>query len=265
MDLSALFQRAGQAAAKNSPAILTAIGVTGTLTTAYLAAKAGFKSAAVIADAEENGTLPHPETGEDIPVKFDELKFQQKFELLWELYVPAATCATLTIAAIICSNRVSERRAAALASAYTLAEKNFKSYREKTLKKVGKKKEQEIRDDIATDEVNKKPPSKSKITVVGNFETLVLDQYSGRYFTGDIEKIRSAVNDFNAMVINDNYGSLTEFYELIGLDATSVSGDFGWTTDKLLEVNYSWTTWNGDPLLCIDFISRPVSKYDTIF
>jgi len=50
MDIGAIVSRARKAAADNTPTILTAIGVTGTIATAILASKASFKAAEVLAE-----------------------------------------------------------------------------------------------------------------------------------------------------------------------------------------------------------------------
>ncbi|QEQ93826.1 hypothetical protein SEA_TONYSTARCH_46 [Streptomyces phage TonyStarch] len=267
MDFSALFQRAGKVAANNSPAILTALGVTGTLTTAYLAAKGAFQAAKIIADAEEHGTLPSAETGEEVPVKFDDLDFKKKAELTWKVYIPAATCAAMTVTAIICANRASERRAAAMASAYAFVEKSFKEYREKTVKKVGKKKEQEIRDEIVQDRITEHPPSQTVLALAAQQgSVLCWDKWSDRYFVSDMESIRKAVNDFNHELINSTHLSLTEFYHLLGMTPIGNSDDLGWDSNDKLELHYTTAlTKNNVPCLAIDFVNRPNHRYAQLY
>uniref|UniRef100_A0AAU7GXP3 Uncharacterized protein n=1 Tax=Streptomyces phage Scarif TaxID=3158858 RepID=A0AAU7GXP3_9CAUD len=254
-DLSALFKRAGKVAAENSPAILTAIGVTGTLTTAYFAAKGAFKAAEVIREAENERCVNNEEC----------LTTQEKVEVTWKLYVPAAASAAMTVAAIICANRISERRTAALASAYSVAQNGIKEYREKVVEKVGKKKEQEITDEVAADRIRNAPPSTTEIFIGNGGSTLCYDRWSGRYFAGDIESVRSAVNDFNAKVINETYASLNEFWELVGLPSVTGGSELGWNTDRLLEVDYSWVTVGDDRIVHIDFRTLPIARYDSGF
>lgn len=266
-DLSALFQRAGKAAADNSPAILTAIGVTGTITTAYLAAKGAFRSVDALKEAEDEkrehffGDQTDVE-GKIVEVEFDGLTFQEKFDATWKYYTPAAISGGMTIAAIICSNRISDKRAAAMASAYSIAEKGFKEYREKTLEKVGKKKEQEVRDEIAQDDVTNNPVSKSTLIVATKGPTVCKDKWSGRYFNSDIESIRKAVNDFNQERINSSYLPLSEFYHLIGIPPTQESEEVGWNADKPLEVKFSGTLHpDGTPAVVFEFENLPDPNY----
>ena len=133
LDLPTFLRRAEKVVADNSPLIMTVIGVTGTMAAAYLAGKASFKAAQLLAEED-----PHMET-------------KEKALLVWKLYVPAAGTVAITVAAIIFSHHVSARRAAALASAYALSEKAFEEYREKVVTKIGEKKELAVRDEIAQD------------------------------------------------------------------------------------------------------------------
>lgn len=263
MDFSALFQRAGKVAANNSPAILTALGVTGTITTAYLAAKGAFQAAKVLMDEEQKVT----ESEGTVDVEYATLDFKKKAELTWKCYIPAATCAAMTVTTIICANRVSERRAAALASAYAFAEKSFKEYREKTLQKTSKNKEQAIRDEIVQDRITEHPPSQTILALAAQQgSVLCWDKWSDRYFVSDMESIRKAVNDFNHELINSTHLSLTEWYHLIGLPPIGASDDLGWDSNDKLELNYTTAlTKNNVPCLAIDFVNRPNHRYAQLY
>lgn len=257
MDFSAFFQRAGKVAADNSPAILTAIGVTGTLTTAYLAAKAGFKSAEVLRD-EELKRDSEAKTNDEI----EPLTSKEVFELTGPVFVPTAISAIMTVSAIICANRIGDRRAAAMASAYTVVEKSFKEYRDKNTERLGKKKEKELRAEIAQDNVTNNPVEKSVYIVTGKGETLCKDKWSGRYFNSDMETLRKAVNDFNQDRINSGYLSLSEFYHLIGLPPTQESEEVGWNGDCPLEVDFDGTLHpDGTPAMVFEFRNLPSPNF----
>lgn len=269
MDLSMLFKRAGKVAAEKSPAILTAIGVTGTVTTAYLAAKAAYKSVEVLNEAQAakdaeflGDALKDVEEGpEPEGVTFvnpERLTTQEQIEAVWKLYVPAFASAAITVAAIICACHINERRNAALASAYTFAEKSYNEYRQKNVEKLGKKKEKELRDELAQTRLDQNPSRPGAVIIAKEGGSLCYDSYSGRYFTCDMESIRKAVNDINALVINDGYASLTDFYEELGLCKTSVSDELGWNTDKLLEIDIpAGLSKQSEPCLIIDYRTEP--------
>jgi hypothetical protein len=262
MDFGILFKRAGKAAAENSPAILTAIGVTGTIATAYFAAKGAFKAAEIIQEETDQRVMAAGGINGDVDV----LTTKEKADLTWKCYIPAAASAAMTVASIICAVRVQDRRNAAIASAYSVVEKSYAEYRAKTIEKTTKKKEQEIRDEVAQDRVNANPVNQTTIVVTTKGNTLCYDMWTDRYFTSDMELLRKAVNDFNAQVINDNYASLSDFYHLIGLPSTSESDNIGWSTDKLLEIDYSGILDNnGTPGLAMDFRVKPMTRFASAF
>lgn len=257
LDLSVLFKRVSKVAADNSPAILTAIGATSAAAAAYLAARAGFKSAEEI--SVENAAR-------DESIDDYRLTTQEKFDLTWKNYVPAATCVVVSVTSVICANRISDRRAAALASAYSIVEKSYTEYRTKNIEKIGKKKEAEVRAEMAQDRVNAHPPNMSTIIVTGVGATRVRDEWSGRYFTGDIETLRKAQNDFNQTLVNSTHLPLTEFYHLVGLPPTRESDQVGWDTDKLLELEFQGTLHeDGTPCISMDFKVPPNARYSSLY
>lgn len=242
MDIGAIVRHVRKAASDNSPAILTAIGVAGATTTAILAGKASFKAARIL--------------GEESP----HLEFKEKVGKTWQLYIPTVGTGVITITCIVVSNRISTHRAEALASAYIISQEGFKKYKEKVLDKLGEKKEQEVRDDIAQDKVDKNPPGAWILT---GTDVLCLDLHSGRYFDSDMEKIRKAENDINFQILHDDYASLTDFWERIGLPRTTESDEIGWNTDSRLQVRYSSALVDGKPCLTIEFTTTPVRNYDS--
>lgn len=248
--LGELVKRTERLIINNSPVILTALGVTGTLTTAYLTGKAAIKAERLIA---ENESMVTP------------LEARDKVALTWKLYIPAAASAMATIAVIIGANRVGSRRAAALAAAYSLSERAFEEYRSKIVERLGDKKEQEIRDDIARDRINHDSAENREIVMVGPGSVLCYDMFTGRYFLSDMETLRKAENDVNKMVIDDSFASLSDFYDRISLPPTSFSDEVGWNLDKLLELKFSpILTDTGKPCIGVDFTVAPVRHYSRL-
>jgi hypothetical protein len=239
----------------NSPAILTAIGVTGALTTAYLTGRATFKAADLIFEAQLERGYEEP------------LELKEKVQLCWKAYIPAAASAVLTVAAIVTSNRVGARRAAALASAFAITEKAFDEYRAKVVEKLGEKKEEAVRAEIAQDRINKSPIGDREVIVTGNGSVLCFDGYSGRYFLSDMETIRKAENDINWQVIHDMYASLSDLYELLGLAPTTVSDEVGWNVDKQLTIKVTSGVTEvlpQKPFLFLDYTTTPIRGYNRL-
>lgn len=256
MDIGAIVSRARKAAADNTPTILTAMGVTGTITTVLLASKASFKASQILMDVEA-GLISQDSYGDE--VEQENFDFQCKLKNTWKLYIPATTTGIATLGCIMMANRVGTRRAAAIASAYTVSQEAFREYREKVVDKIGEKKEQVVRDEIAQDRVNKNLPS---VIITSNTNSICLDTHSGRYFDCDMETIRKAVNDINYKLHSEDYASLSDFWELIGLAKTADSDEVGWNIDSKLEVAYAAAlTDDGKPVITIEFRTVPNRRY----
>jgi hypothetical protein len=255
MDLAKLLKRAEKFTIDNSPAILTAIGITGTLTTAYLTGKASVKAYDLLLDED---TRRHAE-GES-PIRSDP---KAMVKVVWQEYIPAAASGLLTISAIFAANRVSTRRATAMATAYSISERAFTEYKDKVVEKIGEKKEQEVRDEVAQDQVNRNPVDESKVIITGNGDVLCYDRFAGLYFKSNMEALRKAENDVNYLILHQDYASLSDFYDLIGLPPTGVSEEVGWNTDQLLELEFSTVlSPEGQPCIAIDFNHRPIRNFD---
>lgn len=227
----------------NSPTILTAIGVVGVVATGYLAvrgARAHFRNEIV------EGVSDDPKV---------RLKEGYRF------YIPAVVSGSLTCAAIISANRIGTKRTAALAAAYTISEQAFSEYREKIVEKVGERKESQYRDEITQERITR-TAEKYMPTVVGTGKVPCYDMFTDRYFESTMEGLKKAENDTNYRVLNDGYASLSDFYEAVGLPATSMSEELGWSTDRKLEVKYgTHLSPDGVPCLAIDFLSVPRARF----
>lgn len=253
--LNDLLKNAQKFALDNTPAILTAIGVVGTVSTAVLAGRAAVQATDIIREAEDEAMML------DAP----ELDIRDKAELTWAVWIPPAASCVLTIGAIIGSNVVSTRRSAALATAYAIAEKAFDEYKDKVKEKMGPKKEQALRDDVNQERLNKNPVSRNDVYATGRGDTLCYDRYTGRYFYSDIEEIRKAVNAINQVVLNNYYASLSDLYDRLGLDRTKFSDEIGWNVDKLLEMEFStMLADDGRPCLVMDFRTDPIRYYNRV-
>jgi Family of unknown function (DUF6353) len=223
----------------NSPTILSALGVSGTLTTSYLAAKASFTASRVIDIDDQSRSTLTPTASK-----------KEKVKLVWKLYIPSAVSGVVTIGCIIGASKIGTKRTAAAYSLLTVSEKAFTEYKEKVVEQLGEKKEQAIRDQIAQDRVNKNP--EGGILIVGPGNVLCMEMHTGRYFMSDMETLRKAVNTINAKMIHQMDASLSDFYYLVRLPQTSLSSMQGWNSDKMLELHFS-TTLSEDGRPCIAF------------
>lgn len=259
MELNNIASRFGKFLSDNSPAILTGIAVAGTVTTAYLTGRATLKAAALIAEEEAQ----FDEEFEDANTRREIIV--DRFLLCWKLYIPPVASGVATIACIIAVNQIGTRRAAALAAAYSLSEKAIEEYRAKVVEKIGEKKEKAYRTEIAQERITATPPEsrlEDAVLIGDSMSVLCCDLFTGRYLLSDMETLRRASNDINFQVTHDYYASLSDFYDRIGLEHTSMSDDFGWNIDKLMELDFATVlTPSGKPCLTFNFTVAPIRGY----
>lgn len=254
MKFAELLKQAEKFTIDNSPALLTGVGVTGAITTAYLAARAAFR---VGLDINAGHYEPLMEGREpEVYTTTDLIK------TYWKPFIPAAITGSLTVTAIIAANQVGTRRAAAMATAYSLSERAFSEYKDKVVEKIGDNKARAVRDEVAQDRVNSNPPQDSQVIITGGGEVLCYDHFTGRYFKSDMETLRRAENEINRLILDQGYASVSDLYSEIGLPPTSFSEEVGWNTDRMLTLVFSTTlSPDGRPCISIDFDLHPNRKY----
>jgi hypothetical protein len=260
--LTQLAQRAKFLVNENSATILTGMGVTGTITTAYLTGRATFKAAKLLekeqlliaAEGTENTNAPRV------------LTLRSKIRMVWRLYIPPIVVGASTIASIIMANRFASKKIAALTIASGISERALQEYKEKVAQKLGERENTKIRDEIAQDRVHRNPPNTREIILAGTGEVLCYDMATGRYFQSSVEEIKRAENKVNHQILNHMHASLSEFYDEIGLPPTSYTDSVGWNLNNRLEVQFS-TVMSTDqrPCVAIDFLHPPVADYANFY
>jgi len=257
MKFAGLAKKAQKFTTDNSTTILTAIGVTGAVTSAILTGKATVKAVQILDEAQK-----HPEGYTD--TEHRSLNRNEKFKLIWKLYIPAAGVLTLTCASIICANRIGTRRTAAVASAFALTERAFDEYREKVVQHMGKKEERVVRDEVAQDRVNRSFSEQGPTVIQMTGKVLLHDEYSGRFFEGTVNGVDKAVNEINRQIGSqfEGYATLSDFYDKIGLTNTSLSDEMGWNAKEPLKIEWTTCTTPDGQLAAhsFEFQTRPVLR-----
>lgn len=238
---------------KHSPEILTGIGVTGMITSTVLAVKVTPKALTLLEEAAQE--------------KGCELTNIEIVKTAWKPYIPAVVTGVVSVSCIIGASAVNSKRNAALATAYTISERALLTYRDKVVETIGEKKEKEIREKIAQDEITRNPVSSSQIIVTSKGNTLCRESISGRYFKSDIDTIKKIINELNRKMTYNNYISLDEFYYELGLDSTKNSSRLGWNLDNgLIELDFSTCLADNDePCIVIDYTTSPKYDFDKLF
>jgi hypothetical protein len=244
---------------KNSPVILTGLGVTGLVATTIMAVKATPKALQILEDEKNNRSENGNYDSSDWTLTAKDI-----IKLTWKCYMPAAIMGVVTIACIVRANSINLRRNAALVGVYSLSETALKEYRSKVVETIGKGAERKIKDEIAKDRVTNNPISDKEVVITGVGESLCYDALSGRYFKSDIEHIRQALNKLSRDLMSEQFITLNEVYGELDLKSTKMGDVIGWHIDDgLIEPDFSsQLTENGMPCLVLDYMTGPRYNYN---
>ena len=236
---------------RHTPEILTGIGVAGMVTSTVLAVKATPKAYLLVNDRKNE-------------LEVEKLPVTELVKTTWKCYIPAAVTCGASIACLVGASSVNFKRNAALATAYKLSEAALSEYKDAVIETIGEKKEQSVRDKVAEERIKKNPVSKSEIIVTGNGTTLCYDPVGNSYFKSNIQQIESAKNKLNARMLSENYVSLNDFYDELGIGPTKLGDDLGWDIykDGLVEIAFSsQLAEDGTPCLVMDYSIAPRYEY----
>ena len=238
---------------KHSPEILTGIGISGMIGTVILSVKATPKAMIVIQDKKDE-------------LHVDNLKIKDTVQVAWKYYIPAGVTGIASIACLIGGSAVNYKRNAALATAYAISESTLLKYKDKVIETIGERKEKEIEDKIAQDNVNNNQLSNSQVIITSKGDTLCMDSISGRYFRSDLDTINKIINKLNRELTYNYYVSLADFYYEIGLPQTKNSSNLGWNlNDGLIELNvHTCLAENDQPCIVLDYNIAPRYEFDKL-
>ena len=259
LNLPKIFDSVKGITVKHAPEILTGIGIAGMIATTVLAVKATPKALQLIEEEKEKHLDENCE-----PI--DKLTPVETIKATWKCYIPAAVTGVVSTACLIGASSVNLRRNAALVTAYKLSETALADYKEKVVETIGEKKEKTVREKVATEQVKKNPATNAEVIVTGNGNTRFYDPMSGRTFMSNIDKVKSAENELNNVMLHSitGYASLNDFYDELDLSHTDVGDSFGWNTTNLVKMEFYPIIDETDknPTIVLDYVNRPDYGYD---
>lgn len=252
---------------KESPAILTGLGVLGLAFTAYTAYKAGLKASAILDERKKN--LSEIRKGDKEAKKEITMNTVKK---MTPVILPTVIMGVTSAACIIGSNTISTRRVAVLSAAYSLSERTVKDLNGKMTEILGEKKARQIKDAITKDRLQKDgDPKEKEIILTGTGDVLCKDYYSGRFFRSNAQKVGLAINKLSVMARNEMYVSLNDFYDLLEIPRLPMAEDFGWTaedTESNGNLPISTTAIlaeDGTPCLCVEYDAMPRTDFRNFY
>lgn len=247
---------------RNSPTILTGLGIAGMLATVYYAFEAGSRADEVLKIYRKDMADCHPDDKEaKRAVRGEAIK------KLVPVMAPVIVSGGVTVACIIGSHSESKRRIAVLSAAYTMSESTVKNLNSKMEEMLGEKKARSIKDAVMKDklkadaEKDRKARSDETFIMPSDGTVLCKDLYSGRLFYSNAETIKQAIAKCSYDIVSEMYISLNDFYDAINspqLTRIPMGEDLGWNVDDTLNGKLPITltallTDDNKPCLCIDY------------
>jgi hypothetical protein len=201
---------------KHEPEILMSMGICGLIFSTVWGVKATVQATKMVEKKESD-------TNKKLGVK-------DIVATTWKLYIPVVASMIVSVPCIIASDRVSSKRYAAMATAYTLSETALQEYQDKAKEIVGEKKDKEIKEAISKDNVDKTYTGNNQIIMTGDGDSLFFEPLSGRYFKSNWNTISKAANELNATAMSSMEGeiSLNDWFEALNLPRTDIGDSIGW-------------------------------------
>ena len=238
-------------AIKNSPSIFMYAGAAGVIVAGVMACKATLKLDEVAKEQREK-IVEIKETRDDETVPdYTEKEAKQDLAVMYgsmaidiaKLYAPSVILGGLSLAAMIQSHNILNRRNAALAAALTTATETFNRYRKNVVEKYGEEVDKEMRYGIKKEKVTEKDENgknvKKTIDVVS--EAYDVSDYA-RYFDENCDGwskdpelnlmfLKSQQQYANDKLQARGYLFLNEVYKMLGIPETKAGQIVGWKYD----------------------------------
>ena len=241
---------------KNSPAILTGLGIAGMFFTMIFVDRAARKSKQILDEARI-----------EVEVSGDEVKKEVYTEAVKEIapsYIPVILAAAGSTVCLIKSCTISSKRVAALTTSCAVLDTAFKNYRNKVVETIGERKEEKIRDSINKEELEKTKVPEGIVCLDG--EVLFYDKYRDGYFSARPDDVLNGVAEVNNTIYNNGmgYASIRDLYlEIDPRLASKASTVEGWNSSNPLLVRFTYgVAPNMSTCWFIDYINPPIVNYD---
>ena len=250
------FNRTGLKIKKHSPEILLATGTVGIVTSTVMAYNATLKVEEIVDEAKEKiDTIHNGSADTAMAEKYSEEDGKKDLAIVYtqtavkfiKLYGPSVTIGAASLAFMIGSNRILNKRNAALAAAYAAVDKSFKEYRGRVIERFGKQMDRELRYNIKAQEIEettvdangKETVTKKTVDVMDpnsySQYAIVFDD-SNEGWDPDPERSKYFLiqqqNWANERLKSRGHLFLNEVYDMLGAKRTKAGAQVGWVYDE---------------------------------
>ena len=254
--LTRTFNRTGLKIKKHSPEILLVTGTVGVVASTVMACKATLKVEEIVDEAKEKIDTIHQVSADPaMAEKYSEDDGKKDLAIVYtqtavkfiKLYGPSVTIGVASLACMIGSNRILNKRNAALAAAYAAVDKSFKEYRGRVIERFGKQMDRELRYNIKAQEIEettvdangKETITKKTVDVMDpnsySQYAIVFDD-SNEGWDPDPERSKYFLiqqqNWANERLKSRGHLFLNEVYDMLGAKRTKAGAQVGWVYDE---------------------------------
>lgn len=241
---------------KNSPTILTATSIVCMVGAVVAAFKAKDKVDEAIAKKKRanSNTIKSETLSEE---QIDKIVKETNMRCVKEVALaltPTIIFAGLSAGCAIGSQKINNKRLAAVSAAYTLVEKNSEDLKKKFEELYGKSKVEKAQDEVRKDKAKEVFDNVDNVNVIntGCGNKYFMDYDSGQIFISDMEHIQKIKNEFNNELLEtcsvyydvemaESYElDATDWYSRMGLPIPKWSALKTWRRSRLMDI--SWTT-----------------------
>lgn len=254
--LTRTLNRTGLKIKKHSPEILLATGTVGVVASTVMACKATLKVEEIVDEAKEKiDTIHQVSSDPAMTEKYSEEDGKKDLAIVYtqtavkfvKLYGPSVAIGVASLACMIGSNRILNKRNAALAAAYAAVDKSFKEYRGRVIERFGKQMDRELRYNIKAQEIEettvdangKETVTKKTVDVMDpnsySQYAIVFDD-SNEGWDPDPERSKYFLiqqqNWANERLKSRGHLFLNEVYDMLGAKRTKAGAQVGWVYDE---------------------------------
>ena len=187
-------------------------------------------------------------------------KWIDKLKAAGPVYLPAAGMFILSAGCIVGGCAVGEKKAAIMASLYSMSEATLRKYEQEIVDKVGEKKAKEIHDSVAQDLLDERPLTPTEVILTGKGNVLFFDPWSGRYFRSSLDAVKNDIADYNTFVSSQCWATFNDFYDCLGIGEAQCAEYFGYNLDHKLVVAFDEGSTTNTKELCwvLRYAEKPV-------
>ena len=251
ISIADVFRNTSSVVRTNSPVLLTIVGAIGVVGTAVLSVRAG---------AQAHEALFLEQSRREEP-----MTFREEFGLVWRYFIPPLSVAAVTVTAIVASNRIDARRAAAMAAAMSLTDKAFADYKDKVVEVIGPKGEDKVREAQAESYLRNNPYDSLNVHRIGPGDMLMYDTLIGKYLVGDVQTVRKIHNDLNKRLFQGSHSQIMvdDYCSALGIPPFDATRDLFWQPENPLEfdTNKAKVAEDGTPCVVILCLNLPRSMW----